>query len=76
MVGQIEHGKDELCVGELGVGAFDTDAFDGVIAVPETGGVDETEQYAAEVASFFDRVAGRTGNVRNQGAVLTDERVQ
>lgn len=63
LVGQIEHCEDQLGVGEFCVGAFDADAFDGVVAVAEAGRIDEAEEDAVEVAGLFDRVSGCAGDV-------------
>ena len=68
--------QDKFRAGERFATAADAFALDLVLGLAQTGGVNEHHGDAAHVGGFFAGVAGRAGDVRNDGAVVAVELIE
>ena len=73
---RIEKEQDRGGAGGLGQGAADAFGFDHVFGVAKAGRVDEPKSEAVKGAGILHRVAGRAGNVRDDGPVVAEEGVE
>ena len=55
---------------------FNTDAFDLIFCLADACCVDDMQRYAADLCIFFDGIARRPRNFRDNGALLTKERIE
>ena len=74
--GQIDHPEYDGGLGNLLVGAFDPQRFDGVCRMADAGSIDETEGDPVDVDRIFDHVACGTVNIGNNRFLLVQKQVQ
>ena len=56
--------------------ALDSEVFDGVVGVAQSGGVDEAECVVSDGESVFDGVACGAVDVGHDGALLAEDEVE
>ena len=62
--------------GEILAAHLDAEALDAIVALPQSGCIDEPERKAFEDPVRLDRVPGRTRNLGHDGALPTEQRVE
>src|SRR2546421_12960367 len=73
--GEIEHGNDQISVGDNPPGLLNGGVLDGVVGVADAGGVEEEDGQAVDVGDFADPVAGGAGDVGGDRAFLREKLV-
>jgi hypothetical protein len=58
------------------LGSRDALGFEAIGMGPNAGRVDQTDRHAVDGDALLDRVAGRTRNLRDDGALLAEQRVE
>ena len=72
----VDHPHHDACAVDGGVCTFNADLLHAVVRGPDAGRVDESECYSVDVLRVLNRVARRSVNVADDGAVLVQQSVQ
>src|SRR5262245_35938483 len=68
--------KNEFRAGEALVAAANSFSLDLIAGFAQPSGVHKNDRNAADVRGFFNRVARRSRNWRNDGSLVTEQLVQ
>ena len=73
--GQIGHTQYDRRLIHLLERPLDTDLFDYLISLADTGSIDETEHYAAKIQHLLYGITRCAGNIGNYGTILAEKRI-
>ena len=72
----VDQKKDDLCFGEFLPTALDAHLLHGVGGGAQAGGVDETEERAAQIVGILDDIAGGAVDVAHDGALVVEKGIE
>ena len=71
----VKHGKHKLCALQLALGDVDTDFFDDVVRLSDSGCISKTYRNIADGDDFFDGISGGSRNFRYDGSLFTQKSI-